>query len=156
MAPGCESYTQSYPAVPASLPGARTTLTEFAADAGARGERLEAIRLAASEAITNAVLHAYPDRDSGERAAVQIAASRVDDELWVLVSDEGVGLHSNAGRSKGLGQGLVLIAQLADGLEVVNRGAGGTELRMRFRLRAADPMFGDYPRGSVAIASAPA
>src|SRR5579859_7545698 len=140
MSAACESYTASYPAVPESVPSARTALTEFAADAGAQGERLEAIRLAASEAVTNAVVHAYPDRAHDHGAGVQITASRVDDDVWVLVGDEGVGLHSNGSASKGLGLGLALIAQLADGLEIASRGTGGTELRMRFRLRAPGPV----------------
>lgn len=156
MSAACESYTESYPAVPESVPGARSTLTQFAADAGARGERLEAIRLAASEAITNAAVHAYPDRALSGRDMVQVTASRVDDEVWILISDDGVGLRSHRGVTKGLGLGLVLIAQLADSFEIVNRGTGGTELRMRFRLRAAGPVGDSHPRGSVVIASAPA
>lgn len=155
-----QSYTESYPAVPESVAVARARLTQFAAEAGADGERLEAIRLAASEAITNAVLHAYPqahgDPQAGARAAVQITACRLQEELWILVADEGTGLRSRSGASKGLGLGLALIAQLADDFEIVNRGGGGTELRMRFTLRVAGRAGGSQPRGSVAEALAPA
>lgn len=125
-----ETFSASYPAVADAVPQARGALTEFAREAGARGERLEAVQLAASEAITNAVMHAYQDSQPGE---VQVSASYVEDELWLLVSDTGRGLRSR-GRSSGLGLGLALIAQLADEFQILSRGSGGTELRMRFSL----------------------
>lgn len=151
------SYTRSYPAVAASVPRARTELTEFARQAGVEQERLEAIRLSASEATTNAVLHAY--RDAGPedpRPSFQVTACCVEEDLWVLIADEGTGLRPRT-RSEGLGIGLVLIAQLADEFEIVNRGGGGTELRMRFELRSSGGCADRaQSRGSVASAVAPA
>jgi len=152
---GGESYTESYPAVRASIPAARAALTEFAADAGARGERLEAIRLSVSEAITNVVLHAYPDPGADGQKTVQVTASRVEDDVWILVADDGAGLRPGSD-SAGLGLGLALISQLADDLQVVNRGGGGTELRMRFRLRVGQGSADAQPRGSAASAAAAA
>jgi anti-sigma regulatory factor (Ser/Thr protein kinase) len=150
LAPG-ESYSETFPAVASSVPNARAAITEFAREAGAKGERLQAIRLAASEAVTNAVVHAY----AGGPGSVQVTASYVPGEVWVLVADAGGGLHTRAGRS-GLGLGLVLIAQLADDFEVASRGTGGTELRMRFSLRSRGRPDPDQLRGSVSSALAPA
>jgi anti-sigma regulatory factor (Ser/Thr protein kinase) len=150
LAPG-ESFSESFPAVATSVPNARAAITEFARKAGATGERLQAIRLAASEAVTNAVLHAYNDLPG----PIQVTASYVPGEVWVLISDSGSGLRTRTGRS-GLGLGLVLIAQLADEFEIASRGAGGTELRMLFRLRSRDPSGWGQPRGSVSSALAPA
>ena len=105
----------------------------FALAAGASGEQLDAIRLAASEAITNAVLHAYEET----LGTVQISASCTLGELWLLISDDGVGLRSGSTRG-GLGLGLAVIAQLADDFQIVRRSTGGTELEMRFRFSGAE------------------
>lgn len=150
-----EFYTASYPAIAESVPRARAALTAFAEVAGATEDRLEAIRLAASEAVTNAVLHAYHDRTAGD---VQISASRIDGEIWVLVADSGSGLRARR-RTPGLGLGLALIAQLADDFQILSRAAGGTELQMRFRLRSANrrpPGVRGQSRGSFASAVSPA
>lgn len=151
-----ETYTETFPARAEAVPAARMAVSEFAALAGANGERLDAICLAASEAVTNAVLHAYPP--VAERAgtgAVQVSASYVEDEVWILVADRGDGLRSER-QSTGLGLGLALIAQLADDFQIVSRGGGGTELRMRFKLRAADRAVDPQPRGSAWAAIVPA
>lgn len=127
-----ETFSESYAAVPDSVAEARTALTDFARDAGADAERLEAIRLAASEAVTNAVLHAY---NTGQEGTVQVSVSYLEGELWVLVADTGNGLQPRSD-SPGLGLGLALIAQLADEFQILSRGSGGTELRLRFKLAA--------------------
>lgn len=128
LVPG-ETFSTSYPAIPEAVPTARSTLTRFACSAGATAERLDAIRLATSEAITNAVIHAY---EHAERGEVHVSASYVEGELWVLVSDAGHGMRRRDD-SPGLGLGLALVAQLADGFQILSRGSG-TELRMRFDL----------------------
>jgi hypothetical protein len=64
---------------------------------------------------------------------VQVSATYVGDELWLLIADAGDGLRPRAG-GPGLGLGLVLIAQLADEFQILSRGSGGTELRLRFKL----------------------
>jgi hypothetical protein len=51
--------------------------------------------------------------------------------------------------------GLALIAGISDGMEVVKRSGGGTEVRMRFTLRPAEPS-GDHWRGSDDSATSPA
>jgi serine/threonine-protein kinase RsbW len=130
LTPG-ETFSESYPAIPGAVADARNALTAFAREAGADSERLEAVRLAASEAVTNAVMHAY---HAGERGTVQVSASYVEDEVWLLVADAGNGLRPRA-NSPGLGLGLALIAQLADEFQILSRGSGGTELRLRFKLR---------------------
>ncbi len=130
LLPG-ETFARSYPAVPEAVGEARRALAAFARAAGADEDQLEAIRLVASEAVTNAVLHAYRDRDPG---TVHLSASYVEDELWVLVADTGSGMQAQVD-SPGLGLGLVLIAQLSDEFQILNRGTGGTELRLRFDLR---------------------
>lgn len=141
----------SYPAVPATLGHARRAATAIARAAGASQEQVDAVRLATSEALTNAIVHAYRD-DPGD---IHFTVSVAGDELWILVADDGVGLQQGGGEG-GLGLGLSLIAQACDELTIVERSNGGTELRMRFRLAAASPSEDDQPRGSVSSASSPA
>ncbi len=124
-----ENLIQSYPAIAASVPVARRELTDYALRAGAHPEQLEAVRLAASEALTNVVVHAY----RGYAGRIYVNADLAGDELWICIGDDGAGLQSEY-KSPGLGVGLALIAQASDGLTIVNRGSGGTEVRMRFRL----------------------
>ena len=153
-----ETFCETYPAVPESVPVARAALTAFASQAGAMGERLDAIRLAASEAVTNAVMHAYEKAGSDTGAgcgAIQVSASYVQSEVWLLIADSGSGLRAR-GDSPGLGLGLALIAQLADDLQILSRGTGGTELRMRFELRSPQSRPSGHPLGSVSMAVSPA
>lgn len=120
---------EAFAAVPDSIPAARDAIADFAEAAGASPEQLDAIRLSASEALTNVVKHAYPSRIGHIHLTVRIAGG----ELWVLIADNGCGMH--AGReSDGLGLGLALIAQTTDGFSVVERSCGGTELRLRYSL----------------------
>jgi anti-sigma regulatory factor (Ser/Thr protein kinase) len=167
LIPG-ETFSESYPAVPEAVAEARNALTAFAREAGANQEQLEAVRLSASEAVTNAVMHAYHNRAPG---AVQVSASYVESEIWLLVADAGDGMRPRTA-STGLGLGLALIAQLADELQILSRGTGGTELRLRFKLappkRRADRERDGEPsskgqspgsapdRGSVSAALSPA
>lgn len=123
------TLSESYPAIAGSVPRARRRLVAFAAGAGADGDQIESVRLAASEALSNIVQHAYPDSPG----KIDVMAWVVEGELWVLIADDGCGLH--AGReSEGLGLGLVLISQISDGFVVMERASGGTEVRMRFNL----------------------
>jgi stage II sporulation protein AB (anti-sigma F factor) len=99
----------------------------MAMEAGASEQQVEAIRLATSEALTNAVLHAY-ESTPGEvhiRVAIQGTA------FSVTVADDGAGVRPRLDRH-GMGIGLALIAEATEELAIVKRPAGGTELRMRF------------------------
>ncbi|MEO6857884.1 MAG: ATP-binding protein [Solirubrobacteraceae bacterium] len=128
-----KNLSLTFRAEPDSVPVARRSVSEFAAEAGADRLQVDAVRLAVSETMTNAVLHAY----SGEPGNVYVTAAVVPGELWVLIADEGRGLEPRADRP-GLGLGLALIAQVTDELAIVPRAGGGIEVRMRFDLVRAD------------------
>jgi len=126
------NLNETYDAEPGSVAEARSRLADFAAVAGASAEQVEAVRLAASEAMTNSVLHAY----RGEPGLIYVNAAIVSGELWILISDDGCGLKPRADRP-GLGLGLGLISQVSDDFAIVSRAAGGTEVRIRFNLVVA-------------------
>lgn len=123
--------SRSYPALADSVPRARRAVVVLAAAAGARDDRLEAIRLAVSEAFTNAVRHAYPDG----RGLVHVTAVVAEGMLTLLIADDGCGLRRSS-RTPGLGWGLALISDASDGFTVTERADGGTEARISFRLGA--------------------
>jgi anti-sigma regulatory factor (Ser/Thr protein kinase) len=124
---------RSFPAGPPAPRLARKAAAEFAAGEGADEETLAAIALCVSEAVTNAVLHAY--RETDEPGAVEIEACRPNGFLCLYVRDEGCGLKPRVD-SPGLGLGLPLISGAASNVEVRAAAAGGTELIMRFDLAA--------------------
>ncbi len=146
---------RTYDAVPGTVPTARRALAAFADAAGATADELDAIRLATSEALTNVVVHAYGD-GSG---CLHVSAALAEDELWVLVGDDGGGLHAGTSRG-GLGMGLALIAELTDSFAIVNRSTGGTDVRMRFTLsrvrRRHEDGSGQSARSSMSCAARPA
>jgi anti-sigma regulatory factor (Ser/Thr protein kinase) len=121
---------RTYRAAADAVPAARCAVAEFAQGLGATDAQLDAIRLAVSETVTNAVVHAYPCAPNGE---INLTAALAGGELWVLVADDGVG-HQTPPRRPGLGWGLPLVAEAADSFVVAERSGGGTEVQMRFRL----------------------
>lgn len=100
-----------------------------AVNAGITGERLEAIRLAVSEAASNAVIHAYPDGAGDFAVRAAVGGGR----LIVRVSDDGCGPDVPS-RRPGLGLGLGLIAASTDMSVVKRRGHGGTEILMQWKI----------------------
>ena len=123
---------RGYSAVADSVPVARRALVAVAREAGAEADQLEAVALAVSEALTNAVVHAYPDRPGKIRVSAWTARS----EFVVVIADDGHGLQAHSERP-GLGVGLGLIATLSDEFEIVQLPSGGTEVQMRFCLPPA-------------------
>jgi stage II sporulation protein AB (anti-sigma F factor) len=130
MQDGANTLSVTIWAEPEAVPLARRALREFALGAGADPHQIDAIRLAGSEAVTNAVVHAYRD----EPGNVYVTATVVSGELWVLIADDGCGMMAPRARRPGLGLGLGLISQLSDELAIVARAGGGTEVRMRFNI----------------------
>ena len=115
---------------------ARAAARAFATEEGADADTLAAIALCVSEAVSNAVIHAYRERD--RPGAIEVEAWRPDGYLCLCVRDHGCGLAPRVD-SPGLGLGLPLIAESAASMEVLTPGGGGTELRMRFDLPQATP-----------------
>jgi serine/threonine-protein kinase RsbW len=122
----------TFPAEAAAPGQARAAARAFAADQGADADTLAAIALCVSEAVSNAVVHAY--RGSERPGAIEVEVRRPNGYLCLRVRDHGCGLAPRAD-STGLGLGLPLIAGSAASVEVLTPGDGGTELRMWFDLR---------------------
>ena len=145
------NLNKTYAAVPDSVPEVRRAVGELAAAAGATPEQVQAVRLAASEAATNVVIHAY----GGHPGKLYVTAAAVLDEFWILIGDDGCGMQARSDRP-GLGLGLMLISQESDDFTILKRSSGGTEVRIRFDLVPTEPRGEHYVRGSDAAASRPA
>jgi serine/threonine-protein kinase RsbW len=107
----------------------------FAHGQAAAPRTIDALQLAASEAATNVVMHAY--RDSTKPGTIDVSAERDGRELRVIISDGGSGLRPRTD-SPGLGLGLSLIATMADDVVFSSSNTGGAEVRMVFLIDHAD------------------
>jgi anti-sigma regulatory factor (Ser/Thr protein kinase) len=94
-----------------------------------RGFDEDAVALAATEAVTNAVQHAYQTPGG----SVTLTATASADELIVVVADEGLGMRSLTLQSdpRSVGMGLALIRELCAHVRIEPTHAG-TTLTMRF------------------------
>ncbi len=81
----------------------------------------DAVGIVISEAVTNAVVHAYRDREDPGR--VHVSASLDDRGVEVSIDDDGLGMGPR-GDSPGVGLGLPLMGDLADRVEVSDRHPG--------------------------------
>jgi len=107
----------------------RAAVSDYALAVGVADDRLADIRLAISEAATNAVIHAYRDRPPGE---IRVEAALGDDgELVITVEDDGFGPLPRSD-SPGLGLGLPTIASVADGFTLSAGKDAGARLRISF------------------------
>jgi anti-sigma regulatory factor (Ser/Thr protein kinase) len=118
------------PAVPDSIAVIRQTVSGICEALGADARVIGDVKLAATEACTNVVLHAY---DGSGKGMIEIDASSEGEELVLLVRDQGPGMTPSP-MGEGLGLGLPLIAALTSSLTIVEPEGGGTEVSMTFAL----------------------
>jgi anti-sigma regulatory factor (Ser/Thr protein kinase) len=117
------------PATPAAAPLLRRRVMAFAGDNGATLETQSRIGAAVTEAVANAVTHAYPYE-------VGVVTCDCDVErgmLEIVIADRGDGF--NPGDSPGLGIGLAIIAGCSDNFWIHHGGEQpGVAVWMRFAL----------------------
>jgi anti-sigma regulatory factor (Ser/Thr protein kinase) len=117
------------PAEPSAVKQLRHRAAEFVSTAGASDEMSQAIALAVSETVTNAVVHAY---DADDRGEVRVRC-HVDGERFIVeVLDQGAGIGSGHGRP-GIGHGLAMVGALAQTLDIAPGPDGrGTAVTIAF------------------------
>ena len=122
-------FEASWPAVADTVPTARHAVLHYLRDAETADPPLSDIGLAVSEAVTNAVVHAYTDRDPGQ---VRVQIEFTPDELELVVEDDGDGMCPRPD-SPGLGLGLPVIATVAERFDTRSRPGKGTRMCIWFR-----------------------
>ena len=124
---------------------ARTAAACFAAQLDPTLEEVNDIKTAVSEAVTNAVVHAYPDRLGKVKLRLRLFE---DHTLEVTVQDWGVGIADiqqartplfTTGGGERAGMGFTIMESFMDSLKVRSKPGKGTVVTMRRRvsLRAA-------------------
>jgi stage II sporulation protein AB (anti-sigma F factor) len=96
---------------------------------------LEELKVAVSEAVSNAVIHGYESRPDRK---VTLAASLYPDEIHVTVADDGVGIEdiqkamtpAYSTDPERMGLGFVFMQSFADQVEVTSKPGEGTRVRL--------------------------
>jgi anti-sigma regulatory factor (Ser/Thr protein kinase) len=107
------------PAVPESVTQARHAMADLAI---ASDSVREGVALAVSEAVGNAVVHAFRGVETG---TVRLRVSGEGSRVHVTVSDNGTGMRPNLDRG-GLGVGIGLMRHAADELRLESSDDGTT------------------------------
>ncbi|MEY2425657.1 MAG: serine/threonine-protein kinase RsbW [Actinomycetota bacterium] len=121
-------YAATFPAEPATVSRVRREMAAVATECGLSEEVIVDIRIAVSEIVTNAIVHAY-DYGPGE---VRVEAYFARGDLRVVVADDGPGMAPRV-KSPGLGLGLPTAATVTTELTIVTPRRGGTEVHLTFR-----------------------
>ena len=116
----------TFPGTPPGVGALRRAVAEVARRAGLPKDAVDAARLAASEAASNAVVHGYREHKGDLRLLARVEQG----ELHLVIADEGAGLAPRSD-SPGLGLGLPLMALVSERCEVVS-GPEGTEIHLAF------------------------
>jgi serine/threonine-protein kinase RsbW/stage II sporulation protein AB (anti-sigma F factor) len=121
-------FNETWPALPANVALARRAVVAHLVAAETTEPPLQDIVLSVSEAVSNAVNHAYAGDLPGP---VSVRVDIGSDEIDITVEDEGHGMVPRPD-SPGLGLGLPLMATVADGFDVRTRDGGGTQVCIWF------------------------
>jgi len=117
---------------------ARVAVAAFASPLDPTVEELTEIKTAVSEAVSNAVIHAYPDGEEG-MVTVECAIDE-DRRVTIVVSDNGVGIEdvekareplftTKPGEERS-GMGFTVMESFMDRLEVESKPGAGTKVTM--------------------------
>ena len=121
---------------------ARSIISAFLAELNPTVEELGDLRCAVSEAVTNAIVHAYPNLKSGEVGYIYISARLYDTrEITVEISDRGCGIEdverarrptfTTGDPCERCGMGFLVMESFTDQLSVKSRVGKGTTVLMR-------------------------
>ncbi|HET8977706.1 MAG TPA: ATP-binding protein [Solirubrobacteraceae bacterium] len=119
-----------YDAAPEAIPLARAAVLRIAAVAGMSGRQLDSVRLALSEAVSQAVMRA----GCKTQRHIHLTATVARGELVVLIADEGLGPREPLGDD----WAQQALAGIADEFTAWQRSSGGMEVEIRWRIDSVD------------------
>ena len=137
-----ENYiTLSFPSKSANEAFARSAVACFAAQLDPTLEELGDIRTAVSEAVTNCIVHGYPDRIGTITMRCRILKDNV---LDIVIKDRGVGIKDleqarqpmfTTGGSERSGMGFTIMESFMTSVTVSSVPGKGTTIHMRRKLQ---------------------
>lgn len=119
---------------------ARAAVAAFAAQMDPNMEELGDIRTAVSEAVTNAIVHAYPNQIGTIKVKCRILK---DNTIDIIVKDHGIGISDldkarqpmfTTGGSERSGMGFTIMESFMSSLSVKSAEGKGTTIHMRRKL----------------------
>ena len=128
-----------FPSKSANEAFARSAVACFAAQLDPTLEELGDIKTAVSEAVTNCIVHAYPDRIG----IIVLQCSIQGDMLEIVVRDRGKGIEDleqarqplfTTGGSERSGMGFTIMESFMTECKVTSQPGKGTTVRMRKRI----------------------
>jgi len=137
-----ENYmTISFPSKSANEGFARSAVASFAAQMDPTLEELGDIRTAVSEAVTNCIVHAYP-----ERLGVITLRCRIlkDNTLDIVIKERGIGIENidqarrpmfTTGGTDRSGMGFTIMESFMTSFTVVSELGKGTTVHMRRKIQ---------------------
>ena len=136
-----ENYmTLEFPSKSSNEAFARSAVACFAAQLDPTVEELGDIRTAVSEAVTNAIVHAYPHELGTVTLRCRILKGQV---LDIVVKDRGIGIADieqamrpmyTTGGSDRSGMGFTIMESFMSNLEITSEPGKGTTVHMRRKL----------------------
>ena len=113
---------------------ARMAVTTFASELGFTLSELEEIKVAISEAVTNSIIHGYPEN----QGIVDIEMELEDNSLHVIISDYGQGIDdieevkkpAYSTKDEHMGLGLAFIDSFMDQTVIDSQPGEGTVIKM--------------------------
>ena len=133
--------TLEFPSKSTNEAFARSAVACFAAQMDPTLEELGDIRTAVSEAVTNCIVHAYPDAMGTITLRCRILKNNV---LDVVIKDKGVGIPDleqarrptyTTGGSERSGMGFTIMESFMTNFEVTSSPGKGTTVHMRRQIR---------------------
>ena len=130
-----------FPSCSANEGFARTAAACFAAQLDPTLEEVNDIKTAVSEAVTNAIVHAYPDTIGKVRMRLRL---REEGMLEILVRDWGVGIPDveqaraplyTTGGAERAGMGFTIMESFMDRVKVRSQPGKGTSVTLTRRIR---------------------
>ena len=133
--------TLEFPSKSANEAFARSAVACFAAQLDPNMEELGDIRTAVSEAVTNCIVHAYPDKLGMITLRCRILK---DNTLDVVIKDKGVGIENleqarrplfTTGGADRSGMGFTIMESFMTTFDVSSEPGKGTTIHMRRKLQ---------------------
>lgn len=129
--------TLKFPSIPQNVGLARLTVSTFASQLEFTLAELEEIRVAVSEAVSNCVIHAYPQK-TGE---IHLELKIEEGSLVITIQDFGKGIEdidqakqpTFSTDPERMGLGLVFMESFTDELEIYSQPQEGTTVIMKKR-----------------------